>query len=70
MILPASYTLSGRVLEIDSFPLALGGYWDAREGTLDGSKVYVKSIRVYAQGVAHKVVEVNIRRPSRLVIAN
>ena len=57
-ILPPSYTLSSRLLKIDSFPFASGGYGDVHEGTLDGSKVCVKRIRVYTQDTLRKAAGV------------
>ena len=49
-ILPTSYTLSSDLLNISPDPFAAGGYGDVYEGTLDGSRVCVKRVRVYHDG--------------------
>ena len=48
-ILPTSYTLSSHLLSVSPDPVALGGYGDVHEGTLNGSRVCVKRMRVYAE---------------------
>ena len=48
-ILPTSYTLSPHLLNIDPDPFASGGYGDVYGGTLDGSRVCIKRVRVYAR---------------------
>ena len=47
MILPTSHTLPSQVLIICRQPVASGGSGDVFEGTLDGSKVCVKRVKVY-----------------------
>ena len=47
MMLPASFTPSYR-LTISHEPFASGGYGDLYHGTLDGSKVSVKRVRLHA----------------------
>ena len=57
MILPASYACSSRLI-ISPKPFASGGHGDVYQGTLDGSNVCVKRLRVYAgddQSQASKV---------------
>jgi len=39
--------LSSDLRDIESEPLASGGYGDVYKGTLDGSSVCIKRIRVY-----------------------
>ena len=56
-ILPTSYTLPLQLLHTDSFPFASGGYGDVHEGTLDGSKVSIKRVRVYTQDVLQKAAK-------------
>ena len=46
MILPTSYTIASNRLTIDPFPFAAGGFGDMHNGTLDGSPVCVKRLRV------------------------
>ena len=46
-LLPTSYTLSSSPLIIGPDPFASGGYGDVYEGTLEGSKVCIKRVRVY-----------------------
>ena len=46
-MLPTSYTLSSSVLKIAPEPFASGGFGDVYIGTLDGSRVCVKRMRVY-----------------------
>jgi len=57
-ILPSSYTLSSDVLNIGPNPFASGGYGDVYHGTLNGSTVCVKRVRVYAQDGPQKVTKV------------
>jgi hypothetical protein len=50
-MLPTSYTLSSdQVLSVDSNPFARGNYGDVYQGTLNGSKVCIKRLRVYTEG--------------------
>jgi hypothetical protein len=49
VILPPSYALPSQPLEINSLPFASGGSGDVYRGTLHGSDVCVKRIRVYTQ---------------------
>jgi hypothetical protein len=48
-VLPTSYTLSPHLLNIDRDPFSSGGYGDVYRGTLDGSRICVKRVRVYAR---------------------
>jgi len=57
-ILPSSYTLSSDVLNIGPNPFASGGYGDVYHGTLNGSTVCVKRVRVYTQDGPQKVTKV------------
>jgi len=58
MILPTSYTLLSRHLDISPRPVASGGSGDVYEGTLDGSKVCVKRVRVYSKEGPTKMTKV------------
>ena len=58
MILPVSYPLSSEHLDVDHQPFASGGYGDIFEGTLDGSKVCVKRVRVYSKDILTKTKKV------------
>ena len=57
-ILPTSYTLSPDHLKIDSSPFVAGGFGDLYKGTLDGSPVCVKRMRVYLRDGPEKAVKV------------
>jgi hypothetical protein len=46
-ILPTSCTLSSNLLNIGPNPFIAGGYGDVYKGTLNGSKVCIKRMRVY-----------------------
>ena len=48
-MLPTSYTLSSQRLDVNSQPAASGDSADVYEGTLDGSKVCIKRVRIYSQ---------------------
>ncbi|KAF9644868.1 kinase-like protein [Thelephora ganbajun] len=48
-ILPTSYALSSSLLIISGQPVASGSSGDLYEGTLNGSKVCVKRVRVYSR---------------------
>ena len=61
-ILPASYTLAPHLLNVGSEPFASGTYGDVYDGTLDGSKICVKRIRVYTQPGPQKAAKVHCRR--------
>ena len=61
-ILPASYTLSSDLLSIGSDPFASGGYGDVYEGTLDGSRVCIKRIRVNLRDGLENAAKVCDRR--------
>jgi hypothetical protein len=62
MILPTSYILSSSRLRVDRHPVASGGSGDVYEGTLDGSEVCVKRVRVYSEGGMKKATKVHYRR--------
>ena len=49
MILPTSYANPSSLIEINHQPVASGGSCDLYEGTLNGSKVSVKLVRVYSK---------------------
>jgi len=57
-VLPTSYTLSSDTLNIGPDPFASGGYGDVYQGTLNGSTVSVKRVRVYLQDGPQKVAKV------------
>ena len=61
--LPPSYALPSQLLKIDSLPFTSGGFGDVYMGTLDGSKICVKRIRVYTKDVLQTAVKVYFRRP-------
>ena len=58
MILPTSYTLLPSQLKTDCLPLASGSSSDTYEGTLNGSKVCVKRVRVYTKEGPEQVTKV------------
>ena len=58
VILPPSYALPSRLLEINSVPFASGGSGDVYKGSLDGSSVCVKRIRVYTKDVLQTAAKV------------
>ena len=57
-ILPASYTLAPHLLNVGSEPFASGACGDVFEGTLDGSRICIKRIRVYTQYGPQKAAKV------------
>ena len=57
-IVPTSYTLSSHLLDIHPQPFAAGGFGDVYHGTLDGSAVCIKRVRVYIQDDPEKVLKV------------
>ena len=61
MILPTSYTISPSVLKTDRQPLASGSSGDIYEGTLSGSKVCVKRVRIYSKEGPENVTKVRHR---------
>ncbi|KAF9645728.1 kinase-like protein [Thelephora ganbajun] len=56
-ILPTSYTLSNELLDIGPDPFASGGFGDVYHGTLNGSRVCVKRVRVYIRDGPQKVAK-------------
>ncbi|KAF9642914.1 kinase-like protein [Thelephora ganbajun] len=56
-ILPTSYTLSTDFLKIDPVPFAIGGFGDVYCGTLNGSSVCIKRVRVYASDAPKKAIK-------------
>ena len=58
MTLPTSYTLSAQVLTVGHQPVVSGSSGDVYEGTLSGSKVCVKRIRVNSKDGAEKATKV------------
>ena len=61
MVLPISYTLSSSLLKTDRQPLASGSSGDIYEGTLNGSKVCVKRVRIYTKEGPEKATKVQYR---------
>lgn len=62
--LPNSYKLESSLLIPGKYPVASGGSGDIYEGSLNGSKVCVKRLRIYAgeeSPVARKVRHQRIR---------
>ena len=59
MILPTSRAFLSSPLITIPHPVASGGSGDVYEGILDGSKVYVKCIRVHANEDVAKVTKVH-----------
>lgn len=59
--LPTSYGFPSQRLEVDPIPFTHGGSGNVYKGTLDGSKVCVKHIQVYAQDVKQQVKQVHFR---------
>ena len=57
-IFPPSHTLSPQVLAVDAHSIASGGSGDAYEGLLDGSRVYVKRVRVYSKDGPERATKV------------
>jgi len=57
-ILPTSYTHSSHLLNLDTKPFASGGYGDVYHGTLNGSRVCIKCVRVFT-GDPQKAVQVH-----------
>ena len=53
MILPTSYTVSSQLSNINPHPVASGGSADVYEGTLNGSKVCIKRVRIYSHKDSH-----------------
>ena len=58
MILPTSYTPPSQDLTVGNRPVASGGAGDVYEGTLNGSKVCVKRVRVYSRDGPEKAKKV------------
>ena len=58
VILPPSYAPPSQPLQIDSIPFASGGSGDVYKGTIDGSNVCIKRIRVYANDVLQTAAKV------------
>jgi len=57
-----SYTLSPDHLKIDPNPFTHGGFGDVYNGTLSGSEVCVKRLRVYTSEDPKKATEVHCWR--------
>ena len=62
MILPTSYTLSPSLLNIGRQPVASGGSGDIYKGTLNGSSVCAKRVRVYSKEGPKKATKVRHQR--------
>ena len=61
-ILPSSYMLSSDLINVNSEPFASGGYGDIYHGTLDGSSVCIKRVRVYTKDPPTKAIGVRYWR--------
>ena len=61
-ILPISYILLPHRINVGSEPFASGGFGDVYKGTLDGSMVCIKRIRVYTPDGPQKAARVRCRR--------
>jgi len=59
MTLPTSYTHSSSLMDISPQPVASGGSGDLYEGSLNGSKVCVKHVRVYSKDGPGKATQVH-----------
>ena len=59
MVLPTSHTLSPSVINIDRQPVASGGSGDIFKGTLNGSEVCVKRVRIYSKDGPDKARKVH-----------
>lgn len=70
MTLPASYTLSPRVLTVGRQPVASGGFGDVYEGKLHGSDVCVKRVRVYSKDRLEKATKAFYLIISPLVVVD
>ena len=57
-ILPASFHLSPDLLGTASYPFTSGGCGDMYEGTLDGSKVCIKRVRMYTRDDPQEAIKV------------
>ena len=64
-MLPTSCTLSADLLKIEPDPLTSRGYGDVHEGFLDGVRVCIKRVRIYAQDTPQQ--DVNVRYPEPLL---
>ena len=60
-MLPTSYTLSLSHLNIGRQPVIWGDSDDVYEGTLDGSRVCVKRVRVYSKDIPKKTKTTKVR---------
>lgn len=60
-MLPTSYGFPSQRLKVDPIPFTHGGSGNVYKGTLNGSKVCIKHIQVYAQDVKQKVKQVHFR---------
>ena len=60
VMLPTSYILSSQHLEVDSEPFTSGGSGDVYKGTLDGSKICVKRVRMYSRDVEKTTAKVHL----------
>jgi hypothetical protein len=57
-ILPTSYTLPPDSLSVDPGPFTQGGYGDVYRGTLNGSRVCIKRMKVYTRDDPQKAAKV------------
>ena len=60
-MLPTSYALPSRILEVSSTPLICGSFSEVYEGTLDGSGVRIKRVHVPGQDVGQEMAKVSPR---------
>jgi hypothetical protein len=59
--LPASYTIPPHLLKVGPDSFASGGYGDVYEGTLNGSKIRIKRVRVHRQHDPKRITKVRHR---------
>ena len=59
MILPTSHILSSSILDVGHQPVASGGSGEIYEGTLNGSRVCVKRVRIYSEDGPDKMTRVH-----------
>ena len=59
MILPASYIILSSVLDVGRQPVASGSSGNIYEGTLNGSRVCVKRIRIHSEDGPQGAIKVH-----------
>ena len=58
LMLPTSYALPSQLLEVGSTPLIYGGFSEVYKGTLDGSNVCIKRVRIPGQDAEQEMAKV------------